>query len=512
MASANNEVAFVRTADAPVLPPPPNAIGVNGWLLQNLVSSWWVALLAGLFALLAGTLIWDVIKWAIIDSVWVAENREGCLAPLAEGKPLGACWAYVKAKLPQWIYGTYPIDLRWRPATVLLLFFALLIPLLIPRVPYKGLNAGLLFIAFPIVSFYLLYGTPIPHAGLGFAVWLVSTLFWFAGSLVAAIGFIFDSVLAFLNAGTAFSTVMSYVAFPFRWISEALDALLGFAAARLGIPAVFWLDYLLTSALVLGFLAARPAAQTPGWRGSLVKGAVAIVAIGVFIRLVNIDEGLVLVDTGEWGGLLVTLIVAVTGIVASLPIGIMLALGRRSKMPAVRLLSVAFIELVRGVPLLTVLFMASVMLPLFLPAGTNFNKLLRALIGVALFSSAYMAEVVRGGLQAIPRGQYEAAQALGLSYWKMMVLIVLPQALRIVIPGIVNSFISLFKDTTLVSIVGIFDLLGIVQAGFVDQKWVSAATPPTGYFAVAAIYWAFCFSMSRYSLYMERRLATGYRR
>ena len=512
MASANNEVAFVRTADAPVLPPPPNVIGVNGWLLQNLVSSWWVALLAGLFAVLAGTIIWDVIKWAIIDSVWVAENREGCIAPLAEGKPLGACWAYVKAKLPQWIYGFYPIELRWRPAIVFLLFVALLVPLLIPRVPYKGLNAGLLFVAFPILSFYLLYGTPIPHAALGFTIWLVSTLFWFVGSLVAAIGFIFDTVLAFLNAGSAFSTVMSYVAFPFRWISEALDALLGFATARLGIPGVFWLDYLLTSALILGFLAARPAAQTPGWRGSLVKGAVTIVAIGVFIRLVNIDEGLTVVDTGEWGGLLVTLIVAVTGIVASLPIGIMLALGRRSKMPAVRLLSVAFIELVRGVPLITVLFMASVMLPLFLPAGTNFNKLLRALVGVALFSSAYMAEVVRGGLQAIPRGQYEAAQALGLTYWKMMVLIVLPQALRIVIPGIVNSFISLFKDTTLVSIVGIFDLLGIVQVGFVDQKWVSATTPATGYFAVAAIYWAFCFSMSRYSLYMERRLATGYRR
>ncbi len=157
-----------------------------------------------------------------------------------------------------------------------------------------------------------------------------------------------------------------------------------------------------------------------------------------------------------------TLVVAVTGIVASLPLGILLALGRRSKMPVVKLFSVIFIEVWRGVPLITVLFMASVMLPLFLPEGVNFDKLLRALIGVALFSSAYMAEMVRGGLQAIPKGQFEAAQALGLSYWKMMNLIVLPQALKIVIPGIVNSFISLFKDTTLVSIIGLFDLLGIV--------------------------------------------------
>ena len=210
--------------------------------------------------------------------------------------------------------------------------------------------------------------------------------------------------------------------------------------------------------------------------------------------------------------MLVTLIVAVTGIVASLPIGILLALGRRSKMPAIRLLSVTFIEMVRGVPLITVLFMASVMLPLFLPSGVNFDKLLRALVGVALFSSAYMAEVVRGGLQAIPKGQYEAARALGLTYWMMMIFIILPQALRIVIPGIVNTFIGLFKDTTLVSIVGLFDLLGIIQAGFADQKWVSPTTAPTGYLGAAFIFFVFCFAMSRYSMYMERRLATGYRR
>jgi general L-amino acid transport system permease protein len=181
-------------------------------------------------------------------------------------------------------------------------------------------------------------------------------------------------------------------------------------------------------------------------------------------------------------------------------------------MPIVRWVSVGFIEFVRGVPLITVLFMASVMLPLFLPAGVNFDKLLRALVGVALFSSAYLAEVVRGGLQAIPKGQYEAARALGLSYWKMMVLIVLPQALKIVIPGIVNSFISLFKDTVLVSIVGLFDLLGIVQSGFQDQKWVSPMTASTGYFGAAVIFFIFCFAMSRYSMFLERRLARGYKR
>ena len=156
--------------------------------------------------------------------------------------------------------------------------------------------------------------------------------------------------------------------------------------------------------------------------------------------------------------------------------------------------------------------MASVMLPLFLPEGVNFDKLMRALIGVALFSSAYMAEVVRGGLQAIPKGQYEAAQALGLSYWKVMSLIVLPQALKIVIPGIVNSFISLFKDTTLVSIVGLFDLLNIVTTTSNDAKWASPQTGATGYFSAALIFWIFCFSMSRYSIFIERRLNTGHKR
>ncbi len=231
-----------------------------------------------------------------------------------------------------------------------------------------------------------------------------------------------------------------------------------------------------------------------------------------FFLLVGGSFGLEPVETSLWGGLLVTLVVAVTGIVASLPIGIILALGRRSSMPTARFVSIIFIEFWRGVPLITVLFMSSVMFPLLLPEGVNFDKLLRALVGVALFSAAYMAEVVRGGLQAIPRGQYEGAQALGLSYWKMMGLIVLPQALKLVIPGIVNTFIGLFKDTTLVMIIGLFDLLGIVQLNFTDPKWISPVTSHTGYLFAAAIFWIFCFSMSRYSIYMENRLHTGHKR
>ena len=228
-----------------------------------------------------------------------------------------------------------------------------------------------------------------------------------------------------------------------------------------------------------------------------------------FVMLTGGVFGLPAVETTDWGGLLVTLVVAVTGIAASLPLGILLALGRRSKLPIIRCLCIGFIEVFRGVPLITVLFMASVMLPLFLPDGVNFDKLMRCLIGVALFSSAYMAEVVRGGLQAIPKGQYEAAAALGLGYWKTTRLIILPQALKLVIPGIVNTFIGLFKDTTLVLIVGLFDLLGIVQFHFTDASWATPETHITGYVFAGAVFWVFCFAMSRYSIFMENRLSTG---
>lgn len=220
--------------------------------------------------------------------------------------------------------------------------------------------------------------------------------------------------------------------------------------------------------------------------------------------------GLEIIETNRWGGLTLTLVLAYVGIVAAIPIGILLALGRRSDMPLVRVLCVVFIEFWRGVPLITILFMASVMLPLFLPEGVSFDKLLRALIGITLFQSAYMAEVIRGGLQAIPKGQYEAAEALGLGYWRSMGLIILPQALKIVIPGIVNTLISLFKDTTLVLIIGLFDLLNAVQTTIIDPAWRNVAIE--GYVFAAFLFWVFCFGMSRYSQQLERKLHRGHKR
>lgn len=220
--------------------------------------------------------------------------------------------------------------------------------------------------------------------------------------------------------------------------------------------------------------------------------------------------GLSEVETSQWGGLMLTLVIAAVGIAGALPLGILLALGRRSDMPAIRVICVTFIEFWRGVPLITVLFMSSVMLPLFLPEGLSFDKLLRALIGVILFQSAYIAEVVRGGLQAIPKGQYEAAAAMGLGYWRMMGLVILPQALKLVIPGIVNTFIALFKDTSLVIIIGLFDLLNSIKQATTDPAWLGMATE--GYVFAALVFWIFCFGMSRYSMRLERKLDTGHKR
>ena len=216
------------------------------------------------------------------------------------------------------------------------------------------------------------------------------------------------------------------------------------------------------------------------------------------------DIGLTDVESAKLGGFLLTVIIGVVAISASLPIGILLALGRKSDMPFIKGICVIFIEFIRGVPLITLLFVANVVLAYFLPPGTEFDKLLRVLIMVTMFASAYIAEVVRGGLAALAQGQYEAADAMGLDYWKSMRLIILPQALKISIPGIVGVFIGLFKDTTLVSIIALFDPLGIIQPIRAHQDWNGLVWEP--YLFVAAFFFIFCFGMSRYSMYLERKL------
>ena len=405
------------------------------------------------------------------------------------------------------------------------LFVALLVPLMIPRVPYKALNAIVFFGVFPIVGFMLLIGTALPFGLIGLLALIVDFVIWLRRLPCWA------------------SSCRS------RDISSAASAR---SASMVGLPDA--VPFLLRRDRIVFYRIARLRRLAVRlWRGKVTRLRGATENTGR--RAVAVDRprhlGLAgdrpdargcafdaddrdrrcawsvgrgdLASSGSmsacpmsrpslWGGLLVTLVLSFVGIAVSLPLGIVLALGRRSKMPVIKMISVIFIEAVRGVPLVTVLFMASVMLPLFLPPGVTFDKFLRALIGVALFASAYMAEVIRGGLQAIPKGQYEGADSLGLGYWQKMGLIVLPQALKLVIPGIVNTFIGLFKDTSLVSIIGMFDLLGIVRQGFSDANWASPQTPMTGLVFAGFVFWLFCFGMSRYSIYMERRLDTGHKR
>ena len=383
---ADTSKPFVRAEILPQLPAPANERGIGSWIRHNLLATPKDAV----FTILAlAFLVWSVpvvVDWLFLSAVWTGADRTAC-ATLVQGgvQPdgwSGACWAFVSDKFQQFLFGRYPLDERWRPILVGILFVVLLVPMLIPSAPRKTLNAVALFLVFPVVAFFLLYG---------------------------------------------------------------------------------------------GF-------------------------------------GLEIVETPLWGGLMVTLILSFVGIAVSLPFGILLALGRRSHMPVIRMTCVLFIEIIRGIPLITVLFMASVMLPLFLPSGWTIDKMLRALIGVSIFASAYMAEVIRGGLQAIPKGQFEGADSLGLSYWQKMRLVVMPQAIKLVIPGIVNTFIGLFKDTSLVSIIGMFDLLGIVRLNFADTTWASAVTPLTGLIFAGFVFWIFCFGMSRYSSFVERRLDTGHKR
>ncbi len=375
---SQDDVFFVRQQILQAAPPPQRVHGVWPWMRTNLFGSVGDTILTIVGIVIAAAVLVPLIQWAFINATWDGTSRDACAANTD-----GACWAYVKANLGQFIYGRYPDPERWRVNVFFVLLAAGIIPMAIPSAPFKGFNLLYLFIIMPVLTALLLIG--------------------------------------------------------------------GFA----GLPTV---------------------------------------------------------ETSLWGGLFLTLIVSYVGMALSLPFGILLALGRRSQMPAVRYLCVAIIEICRGVPLITVIFMAGILLPLFLPDGVNFDKLLRALIGVALFASCYMAEVIRGGLQAVPKGQYEGAKAVGLRYWQMMRLIVLPQAITIVIPGIVNTFIGIFKDTSLVYIISIYELLSTVRNSFTNPAWATATTPASGLAFAAIVFWVFCFGMSRYSEFTENRLRVGYKR
>jgi general L-amino acid transport system permease protein len=496
--------SFVRQEIAPPRNAPVATTGILKFARERLFNSPFNILLTIVSALLLWVTIIPTVRFLLVDAVWTGTDRNACLQATV-GHPVGACWPFIQAKFSQFVYGFYPDGERWRVNLTFILGALLLLPLLIPRAPVKALNAGLFFVAFPFVAFFLLRGGGLQS----FAIhWLAdlgsafsesfhdagqrldyaggATALDWLGGLIGTVGKLLVGV----------GDAIALVCWPLVWLRDYIDA----SANPL------WADLSITAVIVSLLVFFMTGGLRNGWRGLFISIAT-FAGIAIVILIMGLDGGgLPLVDTRQWGGMLVTMVVSVTGIVASMPVGIALALGRRSTIPLIRIFSVAFIEFWRGVPLITVLFFATYMLPLFLPGNFTIDGLVRVLIGIALFAGAYNAEVIRGGLQAIPRGQPEAAKALGLSQWKTTGLIVLPQALRHVIPGLVNSFIALFKDTTLVLIVAIFDLLGQLRASFADPNWATPTTLFTGFAFTGIIYFVVCFAMSRYSLFVERRL------
>jgi general L-amino acid transport system permease protein len=411
--------AFVREALVAERPAPVKTTGFVGFIRTRLFNSPTNILLTVLGLLLVWFTVIPALRFLLVDAVWQGSDRNACLVENA-GHAVGACWPYIGAKFSQFIYGFYPEPERWRVNLTFLLGGLLLLPLLIPRLPAKGTNAGLFFVAFPVVAFFLLHGGGLGGFGVS---WTTSLLALFSDSIEGAGG-------ALMRSSASLPLLGSLL-----WFLGKLVVLIGQGIALLVSPLALlrdqiqassrpvWPDFAVTAVVVSALSFYLGGGLRTGWR-ALATSLATFAGIGVLIAVMGLDRGgLPVVDTRLWGGLLVTLVVSVTGIVSSMPIGIALALGRRSTIPLIRIFSITFIEFWRGVPLITVLFFATYMLPLFLPGNFSVDGLVRALIGISLFAGAYQAEVIRGGLQAIPRGQSEAASALGLSWWKTTALI-----------------------------------------------------------------------------------------
>jgi general L-amino acid transport system permease protein len=341
---------------------------VIDWLRRNLFSSVWNTVLTLLVVALVWVAVPPFIDWAVVNATLTGNSKAACIGD-------GACWTFIRQRLPLFIWGHYPAAELWRLAAVAALMVGFVTPVLRDGTRHRGIWLLLMLTVLPLLATILL------------------------------VGGIFD--------------------LPF-------------------------------------------------------------------------------VDTNLWGGLMLDIIISFVTVAGALPFGILLALGRRSQLPIVRMLSIGFIELWRGVPLLTVIFMSAVMVPLFLPNGVSIDRLIRAMVAFTLFNSAYMAETVRGGLQGVPIGQEEAAFSVGLRWWQVQLFVVLPQALRIVVPGIVNNIVDLFKDTSLVSIIGLVDLLGAVSQALKDPAWLGLAKE--GYVFTALLFFVCCFAMSMYGRSFERRL------
>lgn len=441
-------MAIVKTQKTPDRPAPRSERSVIGWMHKNLFSSGFNTLLTLVTLTLiyqAGSGLWI---WGIADAVWIAETRRECFAINVDG----ACWAGIFHWMDGILYGRYPRDEIWRINLAALLLVLWMAPLWLPRVQAK------ILIAFSAVTFYPFL------AG-----------YLFAGGETGLFMQLMVSVAIVLLAG------------------NTLHAIAGLYS---GIS--------LPKALIRLF---KQENATEKKQRILLLGMLAVCLTAVFFW--QMTWQVEAVPWTKWGGLSLTLVIAGIGIASALPGGILLALGRRSKLPVIRVLSTAFIELFRSVPLITVLFMATTMFPLFMPDGFVLNKLVQVIIAVCLFNACYMAETVRAGLQSIPKGQFEGAHTIGLGYWETMGLVIMPQALKYMIPNIVGSFIGLLKDTTLVSIIGLFDLLGMLRSISKDVPWLGLHKEPLVFGAI--LFFLMCFAMSKYSRHLENKLSTDHK-
>ncbi len=465
-------VGYVRHEMQGPLPPPVAESGAVKWMRENLFSSWLNAILTVVSLFVIWWVLSHTLPW-MLAGVWSASSLTDCRNILAErGYSSGACWAVITERWPQLIFGFYPSELYWRPILAFVLLIGAVAPVLYTSLPRKMLWFSLIY---PLIAYYLLWGgsvwTPVMLA-VGFSlVGMGGTLAsnksgFFFGVLIAILIFLlmfFDPLSALLN-------VMGGIAGLFSADSVRLSPMIGSLALRDLFPLMPTLSDLL--------------------------GSIAPI-------------GLESVTSREIGGFLLALVIGLSAIVFSMPLGILLALGRQSDLFIINKVCVTFIEVIRGIPLIVWLFTASTLLNYFLPPGTTFDLILRVIIMVTFFAAAYIAEVIRGGLAALPKGQYEGADSLGLDYWQSMRLIILPQALKISIPGIVNTFIGLFKDTVLVVFIGLLDPIGFINLIRATVEWNGIYWEL--YIFVGLCFFLFCFFMSRYSQYLERKLRTDHR-
>ena len=484
MTQASESTAFVRRDMLAQKAPPVSERGILKWLRENLFAGPFNTLLTVLGLMAVYFLIRGFMPW-LSNSVWNAESYRECrdivTAQAGEGAT-GACWAVVRVRWNQFLFGLYPVQEYWRPTTAMALMLVSLAPVL-----YYGLSrpntrmVGAVTLGLVLALWGI--GADIWHLILSTAIMLgLLVVAWLAPKKLVWLTVLFPAIGYYLLWGGSVWGPVGVV------IGVAIGVLVWTYVQR---------SFGVVVAAAIGLIAALL------WWG-LVQTTVTTAVHSILpleLRYVRSDD---------FGGFLLAFVIGVAAITASLPIGILLALGRQSDMPLVKTLSVGFIEFFRGVPLITVLFSANFMLLYFLPPRTNFDLIVRVIIVVIIFASAYIAEVIRGGLAALPRGQYEAADALGLDYWQAQRLIIMPQALKISIPGIVSSFIGLFKDTTLVALVGLMDpLQGVTKIVRADTAWKGIYWEP--YIFVGAIFFVVCFSMSRYSMYLEGKLKTDHR-